>query len=84
MPADDAPGWADVAVLVRDRFPLGAKAKIHTQDRYNFEVFHRNVAGLGLNLEYEVPVERGKTPEVGQLATRLCASVMLNSTPLDP
>jgi hypothetical protein len=59
------PGWADVVVLVRDRWPIGVKAKVVTLQKYSFEIFHRNLFGRGLNLEYEVPVRQSKDPPVG-------------------
>ena len=66
LPLEDEPGWADVAVFVRDRWPLGVKAKIITKDRYSTELFHRNIAGTGLNFEWEVPVNRTRDPSRGR------------------
>jgi hypothetical protein len=60
-----AVGLADVFVLVRDRWPLGAQAKIHTQYRYDVKIFHRNLGGVGLNVEVELPYEANRTPETG-------------------
>jgi hypothetical protein len=65
FPLEDRPGWADVGVFVRDRWPIGVKAKVIDIDRYNFEVFHRNILGTGLNFEYEIPVRQGREPPIG-------------------
>ena len=62
LPVEGQPGLVDVAVLVRDRFPLGVKGNIHTADRYDAEIFHRNLGGIGLNLEYEITYQRDKSP----------------------
>lgn len=62
---EDEPGRADVFVFVRDRWPIGVKAKVITLEKYNLEVYHRNLLGRGLNLEYEIPVRKNKDPSVG-------------------
>lgn len=64
-PVEDEPGWADVVVLVRDRWPIGANGKVVTLQKFSFQVFHRNLFGRGLNFEYEVPVRENKEPSVG-------------------
>jgi hypothetical protein len=67
-PLEDEPGWADVVVLARDRWPLGVKAKIITAKKYRLEFYHRNLLGRGLNFEYEFRVREDKDPSLGYRA----------------
>lgn len=64
-PLADEPGWADVVVFVRDRWPIGVKAKVITLEKYRLEFYHRNLFGRGLNLEYEFRVRKDKDPSLG-------------------
>jgi len=65
QPVYGEPEVVDIVILVRDRWPWGFKAVVKDEDNYNFTGFHRNLGGLGINLEAEGIVNRGKTPEVG-------------------
>ncbi len=57
-----------VVVMVRDRWPWGARADIKTAQRWDAAVFHRNAGGLGLDLESQLLVARDQDPAVGWLA----------------
>ncbi|HOX25618.1 MAG TPA: hypothetical protein PLL30_11395 [Candidatus Krumholzibacteria bacterium] len=62
---EDRPGEVDVLVLLRDRWPWGVRARVRSADESNGEIFHRNLGGLGLNLEAEAIYTRDTSPEVG-------------------
>jgi hypothetical protein len=83
FPLEDQPGWADVAVYVRDRWPLGVKAKVITKDRYNVEFFHRNIGGTGLNFEWEIPVNRKKDPPRGRRLKLSYANILSTFTDIE-
>jgi hypothetical protein len=61
-------GGVAVIVLVRDRWPWGARADVKTADRWEAALFHRNVGGLGLDLESQLLVARDQEPSTGWVA----------------
>jgi hypothetical protein len=58
-------GAVFVVVVVRDRWPLGARLTVTSLQRWDATVFHRNVGGRGLDLEFELLTERDREPAVG-------------------
>ncbi len=65
IPRPDRPGQVDVIVLVRDRWPWGVNADVQSADRYDIAFYHRNIGGLGWNLEAQLFYERNRSPETG-------------------
>jgi len=54
-----------VIVLVRDRWPWGVRVDIKNARRWDAAFYHRNVGGLGLDLESQLLVAGNEDPEVG-------------------
>ncbi len=65
LPLAEQPDAVDVVVLVRDRWPWGVQASVRSADSQQVAVFHRNAAGLGLNLEVELLHDRTVRPADG-------------------
>lgn len=65
LPLPDHPGEVDLVVLVRDRWPWGVQGSVKSADAQQATLFHRNVGGLGLNLETELMHDRDRQPVDG-------------------
>jgi hypothetical protein len=65
LPLPEPEQAVDVVVLVRDRWPWGVQASVRSADAQQVAVFHRNVGGLGVNLEAELLHDRDRRPVDG-------------------
>ncbi|MFO7654473.1 MAG: hypothetical protein R6X25_11735 [Candidatus Krumholzibacteriia bacterium] len=71
-PVPGATQLVDAVVVVREAFPLGAELRFRRVGDHDAAVYHRNLAGAGIDLEVETLYREDAAPELG-LRTRLAA-----------
>jgi hypothetical protein len=64
-PAYDVQDGVVVIVVTKDLFPIGFNPIFTDIKKYRFELYDRNVAGLGMGLAYTFYYDRRKTPSTG-------------------
>ncbi len=64
-PVQEKNEGVDVIVVTKDVFPIGFNPVFEDINRYRFELYDRNLAGLGMGLAYTFYYDGRKTPTTG-------------------